>query len=103
MSASRPPLGRQSPASAGRRSPAPAGHRFAHSPLSETDLLRPFDLDDRKDEDDLSDDFSLLNAPSAISSLGCTRGASVRAAVLMEGASPVRPVSATPICMGGRA
>jgi hypothetical protein len=103
MSASCPPSGRQSPASAGRHSPAPAGRRSAPSPPSETNLLYLLDLDNCEDEDDLSNDFSLLNVPSAICSLGRTWGASAHVTVLMEGASPVRSVSATPIHMGGRA
>ena len=60
MSASRPPSGRQSPASAsGRRSPA-----TSRSPrlLTEDGLLRLFDLDNRADSDS-DGNFSLLNAP----------------------------------------
>ncbi len=87
MSASRPPLGRQSPASvSGRRSPA-----TSRSPrlLTEDGLLRLLDLDDRADSDS-DDDFSLLNAPSGSGSIGrsTTRGMMARSAVPAVGTSP---------------
>ena len=101
MSASRPPSGRQSPASAsGRLSPATP----RSLPLSaEARLLRLLDLDDRHDTDS-EDEFSLLNAPSMSGSISrsTTRGMTApRSAVLSEGTSPV-PVSATPVRTGGR-
>jgi hypothetical protein len=100
MSASRPPSGRHSPASAsGRRSPATP----RSLPLSaEERLLRLLDLDDRHDTDS-ENEFSLLNAPSVSGSISrsTTRGMTARSAVLSEGTSPV-PVSATPVRTGGR-
>ena len=99
MSASRPPSGRHSPASAsGRRSPA-----TSRSPLlTEESLLRLLDLDDCAATDS-EDEFSLLNAPSGCGSIGrsTTRSMMDRSAVPSVGTSPV-PVSATPVCTGGR-
>jgi hypothetical protein len=107
MSASLPPSGHRSPASAGRRSPAPAACRSPAPPRSsnraEADLLRLHNLDNREEQES-DDDYSLLNAPSAsaVSSLGrSTRSASAHTASPSEGTSPVS-VSATPVHMGGR-
>ena len=98
LSASRPPSGRRSPAALiGRRLPAPP---CSSTPTEET-LLRLLDLDAR-DDDDSDDDYSFLNAHSAISSLGhssCSRMA--RAALPSEGTSPV-PLFATPVRTGGK-
>jgi hypothetical protein len=100
ISASRPPSGRHSPASApGRRSPATP----RSLPLSaEERLLRLLNLDDCHDTDS-EDAFSLLNAPSVSASMSrsTTRGMTARSAVPSEGTSPV-PVSATPVRTGGR-
>jgi hypothetical protein len=106
MSALLPPLGRRSPALAGCCSPAQAGCRSPVSPCHlapmESDLLCLRDLDDREEEDDIEDDFSLLNASLAVSSLSqSTQSASAHAATASEGASLV-PVLSTPVRMGGR-
>ena len=98
MSASHPSLGRRSPASlTGRHLPA--------SPRSSTpakeNLLHLLDLVDRED-DDSNDDKSLLDTPSAISSLGHSSHSMMARTVLpSKGMSPV-PVFATPVRTGGK-
>jgi hypothetical protein len=105
MSSLLPTSGCPSPASAGRCSWALAGRHSPAPSCSSTPtkeaLLHLLDLDDCKDEDS-DNNFSLLNAPSAVSSLGrSTRSASACAAATPKGKSPV-PVSSTPVCVGGR-
>ncbi len=54
------------------------------------------DLDNCEDNNKISA-FSLINAPSAVSSLGSTQGALARAAASAQG-TPTVPVSSMPVC-----
>jgi hypothetical protein len=98
FSASRPSSGHRSPAALiGRRLPAPP----RSSTPTEENLLRLLDLDARDDDNSVYD-YSLLNAHSAISSLGhSSRSRMARAALPSEGTSPVL-LFATPVCTGGK-
>ena len=92
-----PPSGHHSPAwLTGCRLPAPP---CSSAPTEET-LLRLLDLVDREDGDS-DDDYSLLNTPSAISSLSRSSHSRTAWATLPSKGTSHVPVFATPIHMGG--
>lgn len=78
----------------------PSGRRGRDSPSTAADLLSKLDVDDLEDD---TSSFTLLAAPSTVSSLGpsmTTRRATAAAAAAAQGASPLA-LSATPVRTGG--
>jgi hypothetical protein len=79
--------GRASPVT---RPPAPSG--------VEVELLHRLELDERRDNNESLSDFSFVNQPSVVSSLGMTmRGRAARTPPVVTGESP----SSTPLRSGG--
>jgi hypothetical protein len=79
--------GRASPVT---RPPTPSGVKV--------ELLRRLKLDERGDDDESLSDFSFINQPSVVSSLGMTtRGRAARTPSVATGESS----SSTPLCLGG--
>ncbi len=77
----------------------PSGRRGRDSPAAAAELLSLLDVDDREDDIEAASAFTLIVAPSTVSSLGHTLSSRTRratSAAAAQGASNL-PVSSTPV------